>query len=54
MNIISGTKMKRAVTLLRQKQYALLSTEDSSDLDDAVQALKDLGFNITMDVKFEE
>ena len=48
--------MSRAVTFLRGKHYALLSTESGVEelLDDAIQALKDVGFKVTMDVKFNE
>lgn len=47
--------MSRAVTFLRGKHYALLSTESGvEELDDAIQALKDVGFKVTMDIKFDE
>jgi shikimate 5-dehydrogenase len=47
--------MGRAVTFLRGKHYALLSVEaNADDLEDAIKALKNLGFNVTMDVKFED
>jgi shikimate 5-dehydrogenase len=47
--------MQRAVTFLRGKHYALVSTEvDAEELEDAIKALKNLGFNVTMDVKFED